>query len=423
MTDMTTLALPSPPKAAHHERAASMQIVLVIPLFNHAAAIRKVVDSLGAALAAAGETLPLIVVNDGSTDAPPLSSLRDRPFAVTVLTHPRNRGKGAALHTAFTHARQEGFTHAITVDADGQHDPADVLRILAAARTHPDDLILGQRDMDQAIVPRASRTGRNLSRFWMRLHTGCDLPDTQCGLRAYPLTPTLAVPQRFRRFDFETEILARLSWGGMRLRGVPIRCIYPPPEIRITHFRPVPDTLRGAVVTGFLVFRRLLPVPFRRLVRAAAAPAPRFGRWWKWASWRDAIVQALRAGSSNSALAMAFAMGIFVGLTPFSLLQTILAIYFARRMHLNVLAAVIGSQISIPPLAPLWLTASYALGRRLVDGQWTSEVFTRFEFSLRQLGPFLLGNLLLALIMTAVGLFSARALLYCVRSESLPEES
>ena len=108
------------------------------------------------------------------------------------------------------------------------------------------------------------------------------------------------------------------------------------------------------------------------------------------------------------------------------MLQTILAIYFARRLHLNVLTAVIGSQISIPPLAPLWATLSYAVGHLLTRGEWilsknSSATFTwswnYHDWTFNWVGPFLLGNLLVALAVSALSLLAARALLYCVRAQ------
>jgi glycosyltransferase involved in cell wall biosynthesis len=391
--------------------------VILIPSFNHAETLPGVVTAVQRTLAAARQAVPILVVNDGSTDATAqaLQTIKD----VQVATHAKNRGKGAALRTGFLFARDQGFSHVISMDADGQHDPADVLKVLAAARAHPEDLIIGQRDMDACpTVPLASKKGRNAARFWLHIQTGCDIPDTQCGLRAYPLASALAVPQRFTRYDFETEILARLSWGGVAIRSVPVACIYFPRDRRVTHFRPLIDTLRGVWVNVFLIARRLAPLPFRRLVaKHPATESAQFGAWWRWASWRDAVRNVLRAGSSNAELAMALAMGIFIGLTPFYLLHALIAIYFARRLHLNVLAAILGSQISIPPLVPLWVGLSYAIGELLLHGRWD---FHPLMMNWRKMGseffwPALVGNLPMAVGVAMLGLLVARLLLYCFR--------
>jgi uncharacterized protein (DUF2062 family) len=402
---------------------------IVIPAFNHARSVRSVIDDVRAALAAAGESLPLFIINDGSRDAT-ADLLRGLPAGITVLTHRRNRGKGAALLTGFRAAHAAGFTHVITVDADGQHCPSDVLTVLHAARLHPEDLIIGHRDMESAgsVVPLRSRKGRDAARFWLRVQTGQEIPDSQCGLRAYPLAATLAVPHRFKRYDFETEILARLSWGGLKVRSVPVKCIYFEKAVRVSHFRPIRDTLRGVRVNVFLVARRLLPLPFRRLVESDALEGPvSFGSWWKWSTWKGAVKDALHAGSSNAELAMAFSLGIFVGLTPFYLLQTILAIYLARRLHLNVIAAVIGSQISIPPLMPVWVWLSYGVGNLLWRGEWMlQDVSEQATWTLSafagKIGPFLLGNFTVAITVAIIGLLLARGLLYCLRGQRVPVE-
>ena len=344
----------------------------------------------------------LIVVDDGCTDGSG-ESVESIP-GVRVLRHSVNRGKGWALLTGFEYAEQRGYSHVLTIDADGQHCAADLARIWEEAVAHPDDLIIGYRDLDTAgNVPARSRKGRDAARFWLRVQTGQDIPDSQCGLRVYPLAHVLCPKvgkYRFCRFDFETEVLARMAWAGLTIRSVPVKCIYFAGKERVSHFRPVMDTVRGVRVNVFLVARRLAPMRFRRLVGKVPV-AVKFGKWWKWETWKGAVRESLRAGSSNSELATAFAMGIFVGLTPFYFLQTVLSIYFSRRLHLNVLTAVIGSQISIPPLVPVWVALNAAVGKWVMGGTAITAWLT--------------GDLLVALGMAALGLLVARAVLYCVR--------
>lgn len=405
-----------------------MKTAIVIPVFDHARSVMGVVADVRAALEAAGEHLPAFLVDDGSRDGTRevLGELR----GVTVLRHARNRGKGAALLTGFGAALEAGCTHVITVDADGQHCATDVLSILKASRENPHDLIIGHRDMESAgiAVPLRSRKGRDAARFWLQVQTGQQIPDSQCGLRAYPLKATLSVPHRFKRYDFETEILARLAWGGVRVRSVRVKCIYFEKAIRISHFRPLRDTLRGVRVNLFLVARRLLPLPFSRLVAAHPLESPvSLGSWWKWSTWKGAVREALRAGSSNAELAMAFALGVFVGLTPLPLLQTILAIYLARRLHLNVLAAVIGSQISIPPLMPVWAGVFYAVGHLILTGEWVlSDMQHEWTWSMSALAgkawPLVVGSVPVAFAMAMLSLIAVRALLYCVRTERVRAE-
>ena len=215
----------------------------------------------------------------------------------------------------------------LTIDADGQHCVSDLAKIWEGAREHPDDLVIGYRDLDAAgNVPARSRKGRDAATFWLRVQTGQEIPDSQCGLRAYPLAHVLAVPHRFWRFDFETEVLARMAWAGLTVRSVPVKCIYFAGKERVSHFRPVMDTLRGVRVNVFLVARRLEPIPFRRLVGKEPV-AVKFGKWWKWETWKGAVREAVREGSTNSELATGFAVGIFIGLTPFYFLHSLIAMY------------------------------------------------------------------------------------------------
>jgi uncharacterized protein (DUF2062 family) len=205
-----------------------------------------------------------------------------------------------------------------------------------------------------------------------------------------------------------------MAWAGLRIHSLPVTCIYFDAARRVSHFRPVIDTLRGIRVNIFLVARRLLPLPFKQLVIRPSTEKP-FGKWWRRAAWRDAFRTLLRTGSGNSEIATAFAMGIFVGLTPLYGLQTLLALYFARRLRLNVLAAVLGSQVSIPPLVPLWLLLSYGVGSLLLHGRWVAAHFS--TLSDRMIPALLLGELVVALAAATLGLLLARWILSHLRHD------
>jgi len=132
----------------------------------------------------------------------------------------------------------------ISVDADGQHAPADILSILAAARRDPEALIIGQRNMEDPCVPLRSKKGRDASRFWLRIITGQNIPDTQCGLRRYPIAPVLSLGCKAEGYAFEAEVLLRAVAAKMAVREVNVDVYYPPEEERITHFHSVRDPAR-----------------------------------------------------------------------------------------------------------------------------------------------------------------------------------
>ncbi|MEJ2201030.1 MAG: glycosyltransferase family 2 protein [Desulfuromonadaceae bacterium] len=173
------------------------RVLIVIPVYNHAASLRRVVEGC---LAVHSRVL---VVDDGSSDEP-LSRLAG--LAVETLRHERNRGKGAAILSAAEQARQWGMSHIITIDADGQHDPADLPRFLEQLRQTPLALVVGRRDFSVPHVPGSSRFGRRFSNFWLRVQTGRRLTDTQSGFRAYPLFLLQGISWRQSGYAFEVEV-------------------------------------------------------------------------------------------------------------------------------------------------------------------------------------------------------------------------
>ncbi len=237
----------------------SFKACAVIPCLDGAATIRDVVAG------ALGHVDLVLVVDDGSTDGTADAAVE---AGAEVVRHASNRGKGAALLTGLAAAKARGCTHAISLDGDGQHDPADVARLLAAVREAPASLVIGARDFSVPNVPGGSKFGRSFSNLWVRIETGCRLDDTQSGFRGYPVELTLALRIPPSRFEWEVEVIVRSSWAGLAVREVPISVYYPPPEDRISHYRGVVDSARICMLHVRLVARWLLrPVwPTRRLI-------------------------------------------------------------------------------------------------------------------------------------------------------------
>ncbi len=211
--------------------------------------------SLGPVVRAFRPHLPVLVVDDGSRDRTAEVAAQE---GAEVVRHPVNRGKGAALLTGFAAARERGFTHAVTVDADGQHEVEDLPALLDASRESPLSIVVGARDFEVPNVPGASRFGRRFSNMWVRIETGRWLADTQSGYRVYPLDATLALRAPASRFEWEVEILVRALWGGMPVVDVPIGVFYPPPEERVSHYRGFVDSARLSRMHTRLCIRRML---------------------------------------------------------------------------------------------------------------------------------------------------------------------
>ncbi len=234
----------------------------LVPCLDGEASVGPVVRALAA-------QLPVIVVDDGSRDA--TSHVAEAAGARQVVRHPRNLGKGAALLSGLRAAREAGFSHVISVDADGQHHADDLPALLAASSETPDAIVVGARDFEVPNVPGSSRFGRAFSNFWVRLETGRRLDDTQSGYRVYPVAHTLALGLAPSRFEWEVEVLVRAAWAGLPLREVPVGVFYPPPSERISHYRSYVDSARISWLHTRLVTRWLLrPIwPTQRLLPAS----------------------------------------------------------------------------------------------------------------------------------------------------------
>ena len=237
-----------PPRPAG---ASAFKPVVVIPSKDNRGTIA------GIAQACRAHGVDVIVVDDGCVDGTG-DAARDVP-GVTVLVHPRNLGKGAALNTAFHHAWRQGYTHAVCLDADGQHDPADLPGFIEACRADPWAIHAGVRDMSTA--PGRSQFGMNFSNWWTWVETGHRLGDTQCGFRAYPLEPVLTLGLGDGRYEWEVEVLVRSLWRGVAVRDLPCRVFYPPEEERVSSFRPFWDNVRISLLNTRLVTLRILWPP------------------------------------------------------------------------------------------------------------------------------------------------------------------
>jgi len=230
-------------------------ICVVVPVYNHGRTVQQVVRE-------SQRTFPVIVVDDGSTDQGPTTLAE--ATGITLVTLPSNRGKGAALKAGFAKAAQAGFTHAITIDADGQHAAESLADFAAACCKQPEAFVVGVRDLKAAGAPLARRLSNALSTFCFKLETGVRLPDTQCGYRVYPLAPTRSLRVKAERYAFELEILVKAAWAGIPLRPQPVQADYTAATSRLSHFHPVRDFLRIFRVHSRLAAQALLMLRSRR---------------------------------------------------------------------------------------------------------------------------------------------------------------
>lgn len=237
---------------------------VLIPCYNHGAMMSGVLDRLQPF------NLPCIVVDDGSdkTTRDELARLAAEYSNLTLIRLPVNAGKGAAVISGIQAAADAGFSHAVQVDADGQHAIEDIPRLLALAKEHPTALISGQPIYDDS-VPRSRLYGRWVTHIWVWIETlSLQLKDSMCGFRVYPVAPTLQLAQRVtlgKRMDFDTEVMVRLYWQGNTSYFIPTRVTYP--QDGLSHFDALKDNLRISLMHTRLFFGMLPRIPsllFRR---------------------------------------------------------------------------------------------------------------------------------------------------------------
>ncbi|NER66285.1 glycosyltransferase family 2 protein [Pseudomonas sp. MAFF212427] len=229
----------------------------VIPVYNHERAVPAVV----ADLLRAG--LPCVLVDDASSPAcaAVLQQLATQPD-IHLVSLAVNQGKGGAVMAGLRAAAQLGFSHALQVDADGQHDLGDVARFLALSRQHPEALVCGYPQYD-ASVPKGRLYARYLTHVWVWINSlSLQIPDSMCGFRVYPLARTLPLIDSVklgRRMDFDPEILVRLAWRNQPMQWLPTRVHYP--QDGLSHFRLFHDNALISKMHTKLFFGMLLRAP------------------------------------------------------------------------------------------------------------------------------------------------------------------
>lgn len=207
--------------------------VAVIPHYNHSKTITNVTEQILA------QGLPVLIVDDGSAvEHHSILKQLAQKEQVNVVFCEKNGGKGIAVKVGFQHALEQGYTHAVQVDADGQHQLSDILKMVALAKQHPTAIICGKPIYGDD-APKSRLYGRKITNFWLAVNTlSFDIPDGMCGFRLYPLSSVLQVFNEERigeRMDFDVEILVRCHW-----RKIPMVWVDTPVKYEqggISHFR------------------------------------------------------------------------------------------------------------------------------------------------------------------------------------------
>lgn len=231
------------------------RVCAIIPTLNHYKALAKVVEDIQKSVR------DVIIIDDGSNfDARDAIQIIGKSFnSVEILRHSMNMGKGAALRTGFNRAQVRGFTHALQIDADGQHDLNDTNKLLEASKNASSALITAKPIYD-ASMPFGRKMGRWITHFWVWIETlSFSISDSMCGFRIYPISSSLDVMKTEivgKRMDFDTSIMVRLFWRGVDVIEIPSKVIYP--KENTSNFDVLKDNILITQMHTRLVFGMLL---------------------------------------------------------------------------------------------------------------------------------------------------------------------
>lgn len=237
----------------------SSAICAVIPSFNHSAKLLPITAALLA------KNIAIIIVDDASTaeHKAVLAKISKTDENIHLLTHQMNQGKGSAVITGLMAAQKMGFSHALQVDADGQHDLNDIDALLELSLQYPLALISGKPVYDDSI-PKGRLWGRSITHFWVHIETlSLQVKDTMCGFRVYPLATSCQLINQIslgKRMDFDIEIMVRLFWRNVDIKFIPTKVDYP--EDGQSHFRALHDNVLISWLHTRLVIGMLVRFPY-----------------------------------------------------------------------------------------------------------------------------------------------------------------
>ena len=363
-----------------------MKFLAVIPLYNHGHTVKQVV--LGCLQCG----WPVLVVDDGSTDG---GTQALQGLGVDIITLPANQGKGAAILQAANWARAHGFTHLLTLDADGQHNPQDLKVLAQVAGAFPQSIIIGARRFEGPNVPASSKFGRKFAGFWVHLQTGQAVSDMQSGLRCYPVEMLRVVKCWCRRYAFEVEIVVRGLWAGFGVKEVDVSVYYPPAQKRISHFNKLADNVRLSLLNTHLTMRAMLPIPHRQYVcRGQAQQAVKRGYW-------EVMLENLRQKNSVTRNAFSAAWGIFCGSIALPGIRQVMLFGGAGWWNLNKILSISFEKLCIGPFVPaLCIEAGFFMRNGRFLTEFTLQTLGR-QF-LQRVWEWVLGSLVVAPLLAAV---------------------
>jgi len=364
-----------------------LKCCVLIPTYNNAGTLVRVLQGV------LQHTRNIIVINDGASDGT-REILKNYP-KIHQVHLPINKGKGHALKIGFKEARGLGYDFAISIDSDGQHFPEDIAVFLEALQKEETKnvLYIGSRNMKQHDVPGSSSFGNRFSNFWFWFETGTWLTDTQCGYRLYPLKEIEKLKLYTPKFEFEIEVIVKAAWSGTLVKNIPVKISYDETE-RVSHFRKGPDFARISVLNTVFVIVTLFYIKPRDFFRKVK----------KKGIQKFLAEDVLGSNDSPRKKAFSIALGLFIGLSPFWGLQTLLVLGLTFLFKLNKPIAFAFSNISLPPFIPFILYFSIQIGIWITGETNFFALDNIMEnlVALKGLKAYLIGSFILATVVSVI---------------------
>lgn len=399
MTDTTT----------YHNQFTAQKAAVLVPTYNNAKTLEGVLRDV------LSYTTHVIVVNDGSTDN--TTAILDAFPEIQRVEYTSNRGKGIALRRGFRFAVEQGYEYVITMDADGQHFASDLPVLLEKLETERNAIIIGARNLQQENMPGKNTFANKFSNFWFYVETGLKGPDTQSGYRLYPVHALRKMRFWCTKYEFEIEVLVRSAWKGLKIDWAPIRVYYPPAEERVSHFRPFRDFSRISVLNTVLVLITFLYIKPRDFIRFLFKAES-----WRM-MWYDHV---LNKEETNIRKAASVGLGVFMGIVPIWGFQMVTALALAVLLKLNKALVFMSCHVSLPPMIPFVIFASFATGKIWIkDGSILPPLTSNLTLDMikQNLFQYLTGAVTLAIIAGVVAFLLVYILLAIFRKDPVKQAS
>ena len=365
------------------QTSATLTFLVVIAHYNHLGTLRQVAQKCRA-------VWPHILVVDDGSDTLPNQLLED--LDVELLCQTPNQGKGTAILAGAAWARAHGFTHIITIDADDQHEPAEIPLFVQASSAQPQAIVLGVRRFDEN-VPFGSRFGRKFGNFWVHVQTGKEIRDIQSGYRCYPVNVLDVLNVWSKRYAFEVEVIVRALWAGFDVQQIDVSVRYT--KERISHFSQWKDNLRLTLLNTYLTMRSMLPIAHTQYQLVQGKLQKR--------NYCQTLRDNLAAPGSALRNGLSAAWGIFCGAIAFPGIRQVWLFWGAGWWNLNRLLCVGFEKLCIGPFVP---ALCIEVGYFMRHGQWLTQfnMTTLGRQALQRIWEWVVGSLVVAPVLAGITL-------------------